>query len=154
VNAQWFGAGLGSGNDSERIANALSTLAAAGGGELFFPKGIYVPTTSIVVGSNTILRGESMASQIQPAAGSFDTIAILGSKNAGVGNIEIDTLYFAEASKTAGNSIYAQYVWQLAIHDCQFDSPAAGFISTLSTRSTCRRSGSPECALTTLMVSG
>lgn len=125
LNARWFGAGLNFGNDSWRIANALATLAASGGGELYFPNGNYAPTSTITLGSGMILRGESMASRII-AAGSFDTITIAGAPGAQLANIGIDTLYFAEASKTGGNSILAQHVSQLGIRNCQFDSPSTG----------------------------
>jgi len=125
LNARWFGAGLNSGADSARIARALGTLAASGGGELFLPKGNYAPTSTITLGSGMILRGESMASRII-SAGNFDTITIAGSLAAQVANIGIDTLYFAEASKTGGNSIFAQHVSQLGIRNCQFDSPSTG----------------------------
>lgn len=125
LNARWFGAGLNSGLDSTRIAKALGTLAASGGGELFLPKGNYATTSTITLGSGTILRGESMGSRIVPA-GNFDTITISGNLTAQVANIGIDTLYFAEHAKTGGNSILAQHVAQLAIRNCQFDAPWTG----------------------------
>ncbi len=125
LNARWFGAGLGAGNDSARIASALATLAAAGGGELFLPTGNYAITSTINLGSGMILRGESMASRIV-ASGSFDTITIAGTPGAQLANIGIDTLYFAEYGKSGGNSIFARHVSQLGIRNCQFDSPSTG----------------------------
>jgi len=125
LNARWFGAGLSLGNDSTRIANALAALAAAGGGELFFPTGNYATTSTITLGSGMILRGESMASRII-AVGSFDTVTIAGTPGAQLANIGLDTLYFAEHGKLGGNSILAQHVSQLGIRNCQFDSPSTG----------------------------
>lgn len=69
VSVKDFGAkGDGTTNDTVAIQSALTALRIAGGGELFFPAGTYIITSSLYVGSKTRLRGVGRASLIKASA--------------------------------------------------------------------------------------
>lgn len=64
-----FGAtGNGVTNDTAPIQAALTAVRLAGGGELFFPAGTYIITSSLYVGSKTRIRGVGRASLIKASA--------------------------------------------------------------------------------------
>lgn len=65
INAKAYGAvGNGTTDDTLALQAALDAINTAGGGILFVPKGTYVITDSLVVYSNTIVIGESIAGTI------------------------------------------------------------------------------------------
>lgn len=69
ISVKDFGAvGNGIANDTVAIQSALTALRLAGGGELFFPAGTYIITSSLYVGSKTRLRGVGRASLIKASA--------------------------------------------------------------------------------------
>jgi hypothetical protein len=116
LNVNSYGAkGDGITNDTAAIQAAIDACAAAGGGIVWFPLGRYKTTRSLLVRAGAIaLVGTGYASVIAPE-GSFDTVVIqsnvLGTFLSG--NRVID-LYFDEAGKTGGRTLYAERVAEFA----------------------------------------
>lgn len=64
VKAAEYGAiGNGTADDTAAVASAITALAAAGGGILYFPKGIYL-VTGLTGASNMVVRGAGMTNSV------------------------------------------------------------------------------------------
>lgn len=93
-NVKHYGAlGDGSTNDTTAIQAALDAANTAGGGIVYFPKGTYMKSTALTIGSNTILQGEGKASIVRNAAAA--NVAVFTNKDTASGNtgIQICDLY-------------------------------------------------------------
>ena len=116
INVKWFGAkGDGVAIDTTAIQNAITTCGRPPGGLVLFPPGRYKTTSSLLVRTGSIaLVGTGYASVIAPE-GSFDTVVIQSNLQDTFlyGNRVVD-LYFDEAGKTGGRTLYAERVAEFA----------------------------------------
>lgn len=116
INVKWFGAkGDGVATDTTAIQNAITACGRRRGGLVLFPPGRYKKTSSLLVRTGSIaLVGTGYVSVIAPE-GSFDTV-VIQSNLLGTflyGNRVVD-LYFDEAGKTGGRTLYAERVAEFA----------------------------------------
>lgn len=77
MSAKDFGAlGNDAGNDAPAIQAAINALSALGGGELYFPRGIYRITTSLVMAANVTLIGDGLGGSVIHGDGNFHVITV------------------------------------------------------------------------------
>jgi len=112
-NVQDFGAkGDGVANDTAAIQSAIDAAISAGGGIVFFPRGRYVTTASLICSASAVvLCGVGHSSVIMPK-GSFDTISFAAPGNAYIYGNKIADILFEESQKNGGATINGQYVAQ------------------------------------------
>lgn len=129
MDVKSYGAkGDGTTNDSAAIQAAIDACAAAGGGIVWFPLGRYKTTSSLRMHSGGItLAGTGYASVIKPE-GNFDTVVIQSNLPGRFlyGNRVVD-LYFDEAEKHDGRTLYAERVAELALQRVTATSGYNGF---------------------------
>ncbi len=126
-NVKDFGAkGNGTADDRQAIQKAIDAAAAAGGGSVSLPAGVYsVSATLVITSSRTTLRGEGAASVIRAAAADGDIIRV--ERAAGTtGNVA--DLLFADFSitsavqKTSGSAMRFDHVQDVRIANVQASS--------------------------------
>jgi hypothetical protein len=117
MDVKSYGAkGDGTTNDTAAIQATIDACAAAGGGIVWFPLGRYKTTSSLRVHSGGIaLAGTGYVSIIAPE-GSFDTVVIQSNLPGTFlyGNRVVD-LYFDDAGKHGGRTLYAERVAEFAL---------------------------------------
>ncbi len=91
INVRDFGAkGDGRTNDLRAIQAAVNKAGSAGGGIVYFPKGIYLVDGSIVVNKNKVeLEGAGWESEIRITQHPERVIVIEGSSNNAVRNLQV-----------------------------------------------------------------
>ena len=122
-----FGAkGDGVTNDTVAIQNAINYLKSVGGGELFFPKGIYLYTELVVDFSNIFFNGEGASSILKQNIANEHGITFYNS-SAILKNIRVSNLHFdSTITKTVGSCLTFLNIVDSHIDNCYFDNQYDG----------------------------
>lgn len=132
VTPQDFGAkGDGVTDDTEAIQAAFNAVNTAGGGTVFFPKGVYklIPTTTLKVYSNTTIlgdRGESII-MADPTFQPSTVMIGIGSSSYSVTNVHVRGIVFrgVENYGSASSGLRLVEVWRatnISFVDCLFQN--------------------------------
>lgn len=134
-NVKDYGAtGDGVTDDGTAIASAISALSAAGGGQLFLPRGTYRVTSSLSIPSNAMVYGEGTDSTVflDGPVGEDAAIIAKGSASAKKSNVIFCDFKVTMDTSYASDAIQFYYVDYGIIENCHVEN-IAGFDVTVTT---------------------
>lgn len=132
-SAPYFAKGDGVTNDTAAIAAAIAAVNNAGGGTVFFPRGVYMTTTQ-TIHSKMVFQGESRdASELKLIANTnndlvktkdYDILTTTEGIGGNMGcfghSIRSMTLNANRAQQTSQSRCYASFGWKHSVYDVEF----------------------------------
>jgi hypothetical protein len=132
INVKTFGAiGDGSTNDTAAIQSALNSANSFGVGCVFFPRGQYNISATLIVGSRTTLAGEGeYVSTIFKTAGGFAALSFLGVEGSQISHSGARDITVHGNNQT-GVLLKLHHANTLYFDNCSFDFSAGAAIDTV-----------------------